>query len=107
MLVEVPQNIGDNGREKRVLIVDDEEDMIWSLQKNLPTENLPISISTAASGEGALEVLQTTEIDLIVTDIKMPGMSGIDLLIETRKTYPDIGVIVMTAFPSSERRGNG
>lgn len=94
----------DEGIKKRVLIVDDEEDMIWSLQKNLPNENLPISITTASSGEEALSILETTDIDLIVTDIKMPGMSGIDLLITVRNSYPDIGVLVMTAFPSSESK---
>ena len=40
--------------KKSVLIVDDEEDMIWSLQKNLPTENLQVTILTAPSGEEAL-----------------------------------------------------
>jgi predicted regulator of Ras-like GTPase activity (Roadblock/LC7/MglB family)/CheY-like chemotaxis protein len=46
-------------------------------------------------------MLEETKIDLIVTDIRMPGISGIDLLIIVRNKYPDIGVIVMTAFPSS------
>ena len=97
--------------KKSVLIVDDEEDMIWSLQKNLPTENLQVTILTASSGEEALSMLEKTKIDLIITDIRMPGISGIDLLIIVRNKYPDIGVIVMTAFPSSESKaeviGNG
>ena len=88
--------------KKRVLIVDDEEDMIWSLQKNLPNESLQISIITASSGEEALTILEETKIDLVVTDIKMSGMSGIDLLINLRETKPEVGVIVMTAFPSAE-----
>ncbi|NOX79962.1 MAG: response regulator [Deltaproteobacteria bacterium] len=91
-------------KKKRVLIVDDEEDMIWSLQKNLPNENLQVIIFTASSGEEALSILEKTKIDLIVTDIRMPGISGIDLLIAVRNTYPDIEVIVMTAFPSSESK---
>ncbi|HEW79015.1 MAG TPA: response regulator [Phycisphaerales bacterium] len=91
-------------KKKRVLIVDDEEDMIWSLQKNLPNESLQVIIFTASSGEEALSILEKTKIDLIVTDIRMPGISGIDLLIAVRNTYPDIEVIVMTAFPSSESK---
>ncbi len=91
-------------KKKRVLIVDDEEDMIWSLQKNLPNESLQVIIFTASSGEEALTILEKTKIDLIVTDIRMPGISGIDLLIAVRNTYPDIEVIVMTAFPSSESK---
>ena len=76
-----------NNDKKSVLIVDDEEDMIWSLQKNLPTENLQVTIFTASSGEEALSILEETKIDLIVTDIRMPGISGIDLLIIARNKY--------------------
>jgi len=89
---------------KKVLIVDDEEDMIWSLQKNLNNEALQVDISIAPSGEEALKVLSRKSIDLVVTDIKMPGMSGIELLYEIKKLYPHTGVIVMTAFPSPEHK---
>ncbi|MBU0728176.1 MAG: response regulator [Proteobacteria bacterium] len=89
---------------KRVLIVDDEEDMIWSLQKNLNNETLEVEILTASSGEEALEILQTVPINLIVTDIRMSGISGIELLIEVRNKYPDTGVVVMTAYPTPESK---
>ncbi len=89
---------------KTVLLVDDEEDMIWSLQKNLNNDNLQVDISVASSGEEALKVLKQKSIDLVVTDIKMPGMSGIELLFEIKKHYPHTGVVVMTAFPSPERK---
>lgn len=89
---------------KKVLIVDDEEDMIWSLQKNLNNDNLQVEISIASSGEEAIALLEQREVDLVVTDIKMPGMSGIELLLEIKKRFPDTGVIVMTAFPSPERK---
>ena len=94
------QDLSKKQKKKRVLIVDDEEDMIWSLQKNLPNEGLKLIIFTASSGEEALAILEKTKIDLVVTDIRMPGISGIDLLLAIRNSYPDIGVIVMTAFPS-------
>ena len=88
---------------KKVLIVDDEEDMIWSLQNNLCNESLQVEIFTASSGEEALEVLKDSgQVDLVVTDIKMPGISGLDLLIEIKNLYPYTSVIVMTAFPSNE-----
>lgn len=95
---------GVSGEEKikKVLIVDDEEDMIWSLQKNLNNENLQVEILTASSGEEALETLQDHRVDLVITDIKMPGISGLDLLIEIKNSYPNTSVIVMTAFPSNE-----
>lgn len=98
------QDLSKKHKKKRVLIVDDEEDMIWSLQKNLPNEDLKLIIFTASSGEEALAILEKTKIDLVVTDIRMPGISGIDLLLAIRNSYPDIGVIVMTAFPSSESK---
>jgi len=87
---------------KKVLIVDDEEDMIWSLQKNLPNSKLQVETLTASSGEEALETLTHTPVDLIVTDIKMPGMSGLDLLSEVNSRYPHLGVIVMTAYSSHD-----
>ncbi|MDH4318213.1 MAG: response regulator [Desulfobulbaceae bacterium] len=89
---------------KKVLIVDDEEDMIWSLQKSLNNENLQVDITIASSGEDALKVLAVKPIDLVVTDIKMPGISGIDLLMRIRNRYPNTGVVVMTAFPSPEHK---
>jgi DNA-binding response OmpR family regulator len=89
---------------KRLLIVDDEEDMVWSLQKNLRNENLDVDVLTARSGEEALEVLGTTPVDLIISDIRMPGMSGLDLLLSVKKNYPQTGVIIMTAYPTPEFR---
>ncbi len=89
---------------KKVLIVDDEEDMIWSLQKNLNNDNLQVDISIASSGEEAMAFLEQKNVDLVVTDIKMPGMSGIELLLEVKKRFSQTGVIVMTAFPSPERK---
>ncbi len=94
----------DNREIKRVLLVDDEEDMIWSLQKNLNNDKLHVDISIASSGEEALDALELKPVDLVVTDIKMPGMSGIELLFEIKNRYPHTGVIVMTAFPSPERK---
>ena len=89
-------------KRKRVLIVDDEEDMVWSLQNHLGNEDLNIEIFTAGSAEDALLLLTAEQIDLVVTDIKMSGMSGLDLLIEVKNRYPQTKVIIMTAFPSNE-----
>ncbi len=87
---------------KKVLIVDDEEDMVWTLKRNLKDETLAIDVVTASSGDEALAILRDTPVDLIVTDIKMPGMSGLDLLVEVKKSYPRTKMIVMTAYPSPE-----
>jgi len=95
--------VGDKDKLKQVLIVDDEEDILWSLQNNLCNDSLKVDILSASSGEQALEILnKSKQIDLVITDIKMPGISGLDLLIEIKNRYPYTSVIVMTAFPSNE-----
>ncbi|MGE5893401.1 MAG: response regulator [bacterium] len=89
-------------RTKKLLIVDDEEDMVWSLQKNLRNYSPDTDILAARSGEEALSILQKSAVDLIITDIRMPGISGLDLLLNVRQHYPQTGVIVMTAYPNPE-----
>jgi len=87
---------------KKILVVDDEADILWSLKEFLVNKDLQAEVVTAASGEEALEKLARERIDLVITDIKMPGMSGLDLLVEIKNRFPYISVIIMTAFPSSE-----
>ena len=86
---------------KRVLVVDDEEDMLWMLQRNLNKGMQNVEILAAKSGEEALEILGDKSINLVITDINMPGISGLDLLIEINNSFPETGVIIMTAYPSS------
>lgn len=86
---------------KRVLVVDDEDDMLWMLQRNLNKGMPDVEILAASSGEEALSVLSDKSVNLVITDINMPGMNGLDLLIEINNRYPETGVIIMTAYPSS------
>ncbi len=86
---------------KRILVVDDEEDMLWMLQRKLNKNMTDVEILAARSGEEALEVLATTKVDLVITDINMPGINGLDLLIQIKALYPHTGVMIMTAYPSS------
>lgn len=86
---------------KRVLVVDDEEDMLWMLQRNLNKGMQDVEILSAKSGEEALEILQAKSINLVITDINMPGMSGLELLVEINNRYAETGVIIMTAYPSN------
>jgi predicted regulator of Ras-like GTPase activity (Roadblock/LC7/MglB family)/DNA-binding response OmpR family regulator len=86
---------------KRVLVVDDEDDMLWMLQRNLNKGMSDVEVLAASSGEEALAVLSDKEVNLVITDINMPGMNGLDLLIEVNNRYPDTGVIIMTAYPSN------
>ena len=94
--------MGEKEKMKKILIVDDEEDMIWSLQQNINNELLQVEIFTAPSGEDALPILNGNHIDLVLSDIRMPGMSGLDLLLEIKNRFPYTQVVIMTAFPSNE-----
>lgn len=80
-----------------ILVVDDEVDMRHLLKRSLEPE-LACRVDTAGSGEQALKSIADTPYDLVLADIKMPGMSGIDLLRIVRRDYPDITMVMMTAY---------
>jgi predicted regulator of Ras-like GTPase activity (Roadblock/LC7/MglB family)/CheY-like chemotaxis protein len=86
---------------KRVLVVDDEADMLWMLQRNLNKGMKDVEILAAESGEEALSILSDKKVNLVISDINMPGMNGLDLLLEISNRYPQTGVIIMTAYPSN------
>ncbi len=79
-----------------ILVVDDEEMLRNLLQKILEKEGYRVLL--ASSGEEAIRAFKSEQIDLVVTDVKMPGMDGFDLLRTIKTDYPGTGVIVMTAF---------
>src|SRR5690606_24776859 len=79
-----------------VWIVDDDQSIRWVLEKAMSRASLPVR--SFASGDEALLALQSARPAVIVTDIRMPGRDGMSLLNRIRKDYPEIAVIVMTAF---------
>ena len=88
----MPDNVGP------VLVVDDELEMRTLLQDVLQDEGLRVTV--AANGSEALKQLGEEYYAVVLTDLRMQEMQGIDLLREIKRTYPDINVIVMTAFGS-------
>jgi len=82
----------------RILIVDDEEVLRDVLDAVLRREGF--DIIAAASGEEALNVLDSEEVDLVILDVMLPGISGIDTLRAIRIANPNLPVIVITAFSS-------
>ena len=88
--------------KKKILIVDDEEDLTWSISKRLTRNGDTWEIICADSGNKALEILARNRFDLMVTDLRMPGVSGLQLLNEVKLKYPHTPVIVMTAFGTLE-----
>jgi two-component system response regulator HydG len=83
-----------------LLVVDDEAEHAASLRRIFEREGL--TVHTAPSGELALEVVRSEPVDLILTDLMMPGMSGQELLKAARTIRPAIDVIVMTAYATVE-----
>ena len=81
---------------KSVLIVDDEKNILLTLSQSL--EALPVEVDTAGNGEEALAKLQEKEFTLILLDIRMPGMDGMEVLRRVREIRPDILIIMITAY---------
>ena len=89
---------------KRVLIVDDEETLTWSLTRSLSRDNDSFEVVTAGDGETALELFERDEYDVVVLDIRMPGLSGLDVLTRIKQEKPATRVIIMTAYGSGDIR---
>ncbi len=87
---------------KQVLIVDDEETLTWSLAKSLSHDREAYEITTANDGETALSLIKEDSFDLVVLDIRLPGISGLDVLVKIKEINPATKVIIMTAYGSSE-----
>ena len=83
----------------QVLIVDDEKDMTRFLKKNLELD-MDCSVTMAFSARMAIEILEKSEFDLMLCDIRMPGMDGFELLEYTREHYPELTVLMLTAYSS-------
>lgn len=79
----------------RVLVVDDKANIVGLLARILSPE---FDVTGAEDGTRALGLIATTEFDVIVSDIRMPGADGMRVLEETRRLHPDTEVILMTAF---------
>ncbi len=79
-----------------ILVVDDEPNYLIILEELLEDEGF--EVLTASNGNKALEIAEKADINLIVTDMQMPEMNGVELLNETKKRWPDIPVIMVTAF---------
>ena len=83
-----------------LLLVDDDEDVLHGLARLLREQ--PYRIYTAKSADEAIWVLKSREIDVVVTDEKMPGRSGTELLAWAAEYYPDVMRIMLTGVPTVE-----
>jgi len=83
-----------------ILIVDDEKNYLVVLEALLAPEGY--EVLTVDNAHDALRLVQESDLDLVVADMKMPGMSGMELLDESKKLKPDLPVIMMTAYGTIE-----
>ena len=84
--------------QRSILVVDDElliRDLLYDFFRDQGWD-----ISIAENGEKALEILRSKDVDLLLTDLKMPNMDGLALATEVKRSHPDIPVVIMTGFPS-------
>lgn len=84
----------------KVMVVDDELDFLETIIKRLKARK--IEVTGAESGQKALELLGSQEIDVMILDVKMPGMDGIETLREVKKRKPLTEVIMLTGHASVE-----
>ena len=84
----------------RILVVDDEKNYLVVLEALLRSEGY--DVLTADSGAAALRLTEDDEPDMVVTDMKMPRMTGTELIGKLKERYPELPVIVMTAFGTVE-----
>jgi DNA-binding NtrC family response regulator len=88
------------GQLEKILIVDDEENARIGLSKLLSQEGY--AVDTVANGFEALEFLQRQKVQLVISDINMPGMNGLTFLRELHRNFPSTHVIMITAYGGVE-----
>jgi DNA-binding response OmpR family regulator len=89
-------------RRHHVLIVDDEDGIVFTLVRTLYRDNERLDVLGAQTAEIAQQIMREIPIDVLVTDIMLPGMSGLDLVFWASVESPHTRVIVMTGFPTPE-----
>jgi len=88
--------------KKRILVVEDDAEM-RSLLKDFFEED-GFEIDSVSNGSEAFRKIAREPFDLIITDIRMPGLTGLDILPGIKKLQPEVSIIVITAFGSEEVR---
>ena len=85
----------------RILLVDDDESLLRVTQKQLTDAGY--EVAAVPDARTALEAFDPELIDLVITDVEMPEMDGLQLLAELKRRVPDLAVVVITAYGSVDR----
>jgi DNA-binding response OmpR family regulator len=84
----------------RILVIDDEEIVQVSCKRTLVPEGYTVDV--AASGKEGLELFEKSKYDLVLIDLKMPGMDGIEVLVNIKRQRPEQNVMIMTGYDTVE-----
>lgn len=91
----------------RILVVDDEAPIRQFVARALTHAGDHYQVETAEDGLEALGMLSGGRFDLLVTDIVMPGLDGIELALKVAKDYPDMTILMMTGYATEKQRAYG
>jgi DNA-binding response OmpR family regulator len=86
--------------EKSILLIDDEEAFVTTLQERLEMRGFPCRV--AFNGESGLEMIASQPPDVVVLDLRMPGMSGVEVLRRIRRQWPGLPVIMLSGHGSDQ-----
>ena len=86
--------------DNRILLIDDEPDILSTLEMTLTQEAYPVA--TATGGEAALALFRKQPFDLVITDMRMPGMDGVEVIRRVKALDPDVAVIMLTGYATLE-----
>lgn len=87
-------------KELKILLVDDEEEFVSTLAERLQFRNIPTLMAT--TGDDALRLAESERPSVVVLDVMMPGMGGLEVLQRLKKRYPDIQIILLTGRSSTK-----
>ena len=92
-------------QEIRILIVDDEQDLLETMTKRMRKRGM--QVLSASSGPEAIELIQQEPIDVVLLDVRMPQMNGIDVLKRIKELKPMVAVVMLTGHASIESAVTG
>ena len=90
----------DSSKKVRILVVDDSPDTLEILKRNL--ESLGYLVFTALGAVEAIKIIESSPVDLVITDLKMPEVDGLSLVRHIQENYKNMGVMMITGYPSIE-----
>lgn len=101
-MVHAPETAGGRRVTRVILVVDDEPDILLTFRELIEIAIPGVRVLTASSGANALEILARERVDVLMSDFKMPGMDGAELLARAREVAPGAFRVLFTALADDE-----